>query len=407
MRVCILFRDIGHYHAARLAQAAQAINGDLIVIASSAVTSFAEFAPPTSAARRYEVVALYPDLAARRAATADGAAARRVAQTLERLMPDVVAVAGWAEAESFAAIAWARRRGKGIILMSESQESDASRSRLREAVKGWVVRHCDAALVGGRSHRDYVVRLGMAPERVALGYDAVDNAYFAAATAAVRQDAGRLRQLHGLPPRYMLAVARLVEKKNIPTLLSAYAAYAASGAEPCRLVVLGEGPDCAALADRVEQLEIGHLVSFPGFAAYETLPVYYGLATLFVHVSLVEQWGLVVNEAMASGLPVLVSRHCGCAAELVREGINGHLLDPSDVPALTELMSRMAGLSDGQLAAMGRQSRTIVADWGTERFARGFRAALNIAAREKPRRFSPLDRLALGALARMRFEQVL
>ena len=80
----------------------------------------------------------------------------------------------------------------------------------------------------------------------------------------------------------------------------------------------------------------------PGFKQYDELPIYYGLAGAFIHASTTEQWGLVVNEAMAAGLPVIVSERCGCAPDLVENGRNGFTFDPYDVDALTHLMLKMA-----------------------------------------------------------------
>ena len=76
------------------------------------------------------------------------------------------------------------------------------------------------------------------------------------------------------------------------------------------------------------------------------------IITAFVHASASEQWGLVVNEAMAAGLPVIVSERCGCAPDLVREGVNGLTFDPCDVAELAGLMERVAAMADWQRAAM-------------------------------------------------------
>ena len=88
-------------------------------------------------------------------------------------------------------------------------------------------------------------------------------------------------------------------------------------------------------------LDLDRSVRLPGFRQYDELPAYYGLAEAFVHASRTEQWGLVVNEAMASGLPVLVSRQCGCAPELVAHGTNGYQFDPNDQVALARCMAEI------------------------------------------------------------------
>ena len=106
------------------------------------------------------------------------------------------------------------------------------------------------------------------------------------------------------------------------------------------------------------------------------------------------RFGLVVNEAMAAGLPVLVSDRCGCAPDLVEVGVNGFTFDPCDVEELAGLMQRVAAMTDGQRDAMGR------ADWGPERFADGLMQAVQAALRRPPPTPSLFDQALVWALAR-------
>jgi glycosyltransferase involved in cell wall biosynthesis len=118
-----------------------------------------------------------------------------------------------------------------------------------------------------------------------------------------------------------------------------------------------------------------HLV---GAKPYQDLPTYYGLASAFIHVSTTEQWGLVVNEAMASGLPVLVSNRCGCAQDLVQEGINGFTFDPYNLDDIAQKMLQLSTF-DSQLSALGRASEEIIARWSPRRFAEGLSQAIEVA----------------------------
>ena len=164
-------------------------------------------------------------------------------------------------------------------------------------------------------------------------------------------------------------------------------------------MLLGDGPLRAEVESRVAGLGLTGEVLLPGFRQYHELPVFYGLAGAFVHASATEPWGLVVNEAMAAGLPVLVSERCGCAPDLVREGVNGLTFDPSSVAELAGLMERVAAMTDGQRAAMGEAGRRIVADWGPERFANGLMQAVELAVSRPRPQASVLDQAFLCALA--------
>ena len=155
------------------------------------------------------------------------------------------------------------------------------------------------------------------------------------------------RTRFGLPQRFFLASNRFLPKKNLPGLLRAFAQYrTAAGADPWDLVLLGDGPLRPDVERLIADIGLAGAVHLPGFKQYPELPAYYGLAGAFVHASTSEQWGLVVNEAMAAGLPVLVSDRCGCAPDLVAEGINGFTFPPEDHVRLAGLMSEVAAQPD-------------------------------------------------------------
>ena len=109
-------------------------------------------------------------------------------QVLDRDRPDALAIVGYARPESMAALRWARRHGRPTILMSESQAADRRRVWWKEAVKARRVRRFSSALVGGPKHRDYLASLGMPREQIVLGYNAVDNPWFASQAERIRRD---------------------------------------------------------------------------------------------------------------------------------------------------------------------------------------------------------------------------
>ena len=137
----------------------------------------------------------------------------------------------------------------------------------------------------------------------------------------------------------------------------------------------------------------------PGFRQIDELPRFYACAGCFIHASTTEQWGLVVNEAMACGLPVIVSERCGCAQDLVQDGVNGFRFDPLDTERLAELMATMSG-TGFDLRGFGAASRKIIANWGPERFGEGFKSAAQTAMRAGPARAGVADRLLLEILCR-------
>jgi len=249
----------------------------------------------------------------------------------------------------------------------------------------------------------------MAVDRVCLGYDAVDNDYFQQKADKVRQEEAAIRVSHGLPENYFLACARFIEKKNLPRLLEAYARYHAlcgrnedgppgRGLSPWHLVLLGDGVLRETLVSQISRLNLQNHVLLPGFKQYADLPTYYALAGAFVHASVVEQWGLVVNEAMASGLPVLVSNRCGCASDLVLAGQNGFTFDPYDVEGVAGIMQRISNMETGARKSLGHESERIIAEWSPKRFADGLNRAACQALEVDLPKATWTDRLLLRGL---------
>jgi glycosyltransferase involved in cell wall biosynthesis len=139
------------------------------------------------------------------------------------------------------------------------------------------------------------------------------------------------------------------------------------------------------------------IIHMPGFKQYEDLPPYYGLAGAFVHASTTEQWGLVVNEAMAAGLPVLVSNRCGCAADLVATGRNGYTFDPLGPSELAGLMLHVSS-DQCDRRRMAEASRAIIGQWTPQRFASSLCQAVDTALASPPPKAALPDRLLLHAL---------
>ena len=128
-----------------------------------------------------------------------------MAQALERIGADAVAIPGWSADYTIAALSWCAENGVPAVLMSDTTAQDAPRVAWREAVKRRLVSLCGGALVGGRRHVEYLVSLGMAGERIHVGYDVVDNGHFARGTQEARKDAEAVRRRFGLPEHYFLA----------------------------------------------------------------------------------------------------------------------------------------------------------------------------------------------------------
>ena len=422
----VVFHHIGPYHHARLNAAADRLS--VTGIEWSAKGYDAWGAPATPA--RYHTVSLFPEATDHSPGKAELQCAFWSA--LEQARPDVVAVNGWNNFGSLIAANCCLRRGIPTVVMSESSRQDESRTWWKEAIKRRIAGLYSAALVGGQRHVEYLAELGMPRERIFTGYDVVDNHYFhqkaqeirsQSSSASAKATADReVRQKYALPENYFLSSARFIEKKNLPRLIRAYAEYRrrssafanqpshkatadrevtdrksdVSSSKACwDLVLLGDGPLRQAINNQLSTLNLNEHVHLPGFKPYNELPGYYAFANAFVHASTSEQWGLVVNEAIASGLPVIVSNRCGCAPELVNG--NGFTFDPTNEDELATRLLEMASLSDQERQHLGDNSYRIAANFAPERFGEGLERAASVAMEVPQKRFGVMDRALLLA----------
>jgi glycosyltransferase involved in cell wall biosynthesis len=389
--VAVIFHHIGPYHHERLNAAAERFS--VTGIEWSAKGYDAWGAPESPA--RYQKISLFSEATDHYPQKSD--LRRAFWSALEQMKPEVVAVNGWNNFGSMAAAACCSRSGIPMIVMSESARQDERRTWWKEMIKRRIVDLYSAALVGGQRHVEYLVELGMPVDRIFTGYDVVDNNYFSERARQIRNSKSEIRNVYGLPENYFLASARFVEKKNLPRLISAYAEYRqksqAGGKVPWDLVLLGDGPLRNTLNSQLSTYNLHDYVHLPGFKAYDELPVYYALANAFVHASAVEQWGLVVNEAIASGLPVIVSERCGCVPELVNG--NGFTFDPTNEDELAVLLLEMASLSDEERKHLGDNSYRIAANFASERFGEGLERAASTALGSSHKRYRAIDRALL------------
>jgi len=389
--VAVVFHHIGPYHHARLNAAADRLSVTGIEWSAKGYDAWGVAAT----AARYHKVSLFQE--ATDQSPGNGELRCAFWSALEQTNPDVVAVNGWNNFGSLIAANCCVRRGIPMIVMSESARQDESRTWWKEAMKRRMVDLFAAALVGGQRHVEYLVELGMPRERVFTGYDVVDNDYFGRRTAEIRNSKFEIRDKRDLPENYFLASARFIEKKNLSKLIEAYAEYRRASQVatkvPWDLMLLGDGPLRETLNSQLSTLNLNACVHLPGFKPYDELPVYYALANAFVHASTIEQWGLVVNEAIASGLPVIVSNRCGCVSELVNG--NGFTFDPTNEDELATRLLEMASLLDQERKQLGDNSYRIAANFAPERFGEGLERAASVAMGVPQKRFGVMDRALL------------
>lgn len=294
---------------------------------------------------------------------------------LSLLDPDVVLAPGYYTIPSIAAAVWARLHGRRSILMTESTAGDHTRVAWKEGVKALLIRALfDSAITGGAAHQHYLSQLGFPSACTGRFYDVVDNLAIA---TRIRELRSRPARDFGLPETYFLYVGRLAPEKNVRSLVQAWVTYRENGGT-WPLVIVGDGPEGAGLRELGSKSRFAADIHFAGHKSSSDLPVFYAFAGCFVLPSTREPWGLVVNEAMASSLPVIVSQRCGCAVDLV-DSKNGLTFDPSVAGDLAQSLIAIGSLSPESRASMGERSAARIARFSPEHFGEEVARLANMA----------------------------
>lgn len=236
-------------------------------------------------------------------------------------------------------------------------------SQLQQRWKKSLVAKADAYVVPGRKSLLYLSELGVKRDRITVVGNPVDNAFYS------RTGEGA-QSCH--EDTEVLFVGRLIERKGVGFLLEA---FQLQKSDSIRLTIVGTG----ALEEKVvEAARKDPRIRYEGFVAPECLPRYYHRSDILVLPTLYDLWGLVVNEAMNAGLPIIATDRAGAAGEIALDGVNGYIVPAGDSWALAQAIQTLHEEPELRLS-MGQASRSIISDWGIDKAVEGFEAAAKIA----------------------------
>ncbi|MFN8430486.1 MAG: glycosyltransferase family 4 protein [Spirosomataceae bacterium] len=283
---------------------------------------------------------------------------------VRKFKPDVVNISGYYEPAMNLILLYCKLSGIKVVISIDSTESDNPNVGWREKVKSLVVNMGNGFFCYGSKSAEYMYKLGISPEKILLKNNAVDNQK----VASIYQEAQKSREIKknilGLRKYNFIYVGRLIKFKNIDNLL---AAYKNLNTPDWGLIILGNGSEEEKLKHYVAENQLGGVCFVDGKQWFE-VPEYMALADIFILPSFSEPWGLVVNEAMACGMPVLVSEKCGSAPDLVRENENGFKFDPFDVVQMTEKMNEFV-IKPEIIEPFGLKSKQIIQNFSPEKVA--------------------------------------
>ncbi len=372
MRLAVLTNMVPPYRQPMFEALASLVDGELLVLTLTMVEKNRAWSVPMNARFRLEVVPgrhLY-------IGSRDWAlhVNRSVSTALSGYRPDVLVIGGYDSPAQWEALLRARVRGLPTVLWSGSHAfSSRSRNGLVLGLKRWFVRQCRAYLAYGSLAADYLVNLGADRRNVVVGVNSVDSSlFFAGGTdrAAVRRACGASRF------RVVACCSgQLIERKGVDLVIGAMAHVRRDVA----LWIVGDGP-LRARYERLASERAPGRVFFLGQQEYGRLPEIYGASDLFVVPSRREVWGLVVNEAMAAGLPVIAARSMGATMDLVESRGTGISVAEDDPHGIANAINALAR-DDGLRADMGARARALVQRFDTTAYADAMHRAAQIALR--------------------------
>jgi glycosyltransferase involved in cell wall biosynthesis len=297
---------------------------------------------------------------------------------------DALLIHGYSYAVNILGVLAAKSKGIPVFVRSETQERlpDAPfRHRIRDAVLSLAYRFVDGFFAIGTSNTRYYRQLGIADSKIFRVPYTVDNDRFTQQAALAEGEASALRAKYNIPEHnaVILYASKFMARKHPDDLIAAVSQMRES-TRPVTLFMVGTGELHQALQQQVRDLGMQNVV-FGGFVNQALLPKIFAISDVFVLPSEKEPWGLIVNEAMCAGLPIVLSEEIGCVPDLVFDGRNGYLIDAGDVSALSKSLDKLVA-DDAKRIAMGRESLAIISEWSYEQCRIGVLAALRVNIKE-------------------------
>jgi glycosyltransferase involved in cell wall biosynthesis len=287
---------------------------------------------------------------------------------LERQRFDVLVIAGWSLMATQLAIVWARTRRVPYLIVADNhlQEARPAYARfLKSLVLRYVVPQAAGYLVPGTLSREHALYYGARPETIAIFPNTIDVAGYKASAERLRARRDEIRRGLGIAADAVVIayVGRLLPGKGVRDVVEATARASRLTAMGLHLLLVGDGPLREELQQHVAEFALP--ATFAGFREGEGILECYAAADAFALLSHRETWGVVVNEAAAFGLPLVLTDAVGAGADLLRPGENGELVGVGDVEAAARALAKLAG--DAELrGSYGRRSGDLVAPWGYE-----------------------------------------
>lgn len=292
---------------------------------------------------------------------------------------DVIIISGNPDFTTYATFITSKLLKIPIVWWSEGIESAQSKlGKLITPLTKYIVKNVDSIVVPGSLSKAYHVKIGANPEKIFFAPNIVNNEQFIKNCHNFKAKKNDFKKELGFEnKKIILYVGQLIERKGVEYLISAYEKLK-DEEENIALVIVGDGN----FKDRLEAICNDNNIEdvyFKGWVSEEQKILFYTISDLFVFPTLKDVWGLVVNEAMCCGLPVISTKAAGSSVDMIITGENGYIVDPKDEKQIYFTMKDVL-LDEIKQGKMGKKSIEIINNkFTTDSMVNGFVLAIQFA----------------------------
>ena len=366
MKILIVLRNIGPYHNSRFESL---LNSNLKVSVFETRPQSKEYLWIQSNNYKYDVYK-FPN-----SSTEQDIPNREIDYFYKKFIPlinpDVIISIGWADRTYQRLLLYGNIKKIPTVIVSDSiikNETNKKRLFLKEWIKKIILKGYSSAFVAGIESKNYLIQLGFKKDKIFSPWDVIDNNFF-------EKNCNR----RSIPKnKYFLCVSRLLKRKNLINLIKGFADYQNMGGR-WGLKIIGSGDqhnDLIKLSKIIPNKEVFEIINWLQIGE---LINYYKDASAFILPSYFDNWGLVVNEAIASGLPCIVSENCGCAVDLILHNESGFIFDPFKKNELSLFMKNIENQSLDERDAMIKLAKNNLQRFDLNSFSTNFKKAINEA----------------------------
>ncbi len=291
-----------------------------------------------------------------------------IIKAIQAFRPDIVNLTGYYDFASWAVLFYCKISSIKTILSNESTADDHARNKVKEFFKSLIIKQFDGYFNFGTLSKNYLLGLGVQPEKMLVNRNCVDNETLKNTYQNCLPKRIDRQKALNLASKNFIFVGRLIDYKNILVFLEAFGIAQSKLEGNWGVIILGDGEQKEDLQQFVKEKNIQY-ISFQKGVSWQQVPEYLALSNVLVLPSYSEPWGLVVNEAMACGLPVIVSEKCGCAIDLVKNGSNGFIFSPNNIEQLTTILLKFMN-QEVDFKQMGQISEKIIQAYSPENVAK-------------------------------------